>query len=52
MKLLHLLCVPENLDALSAGDADILVRHSSVVKEGKERFYLEKRIHKTTGKCV
>lgn len=52
MELLRLLCVPENLEAVATGDADIFVRHSSVVKEGKERFYLEKRIHKTTVKCV
>lgn len=52
MELLRILCVPENLEAVATGDADLFVRHSSKAKDGKERFYLERRINKAAGKCA
>lgn len=52
MELLRVLCVPENLEAVATGDADIFVRHSSMAKDGKGRFHLERRINKAAGKCA
>ena len=44
MELLRVLCVPENLDAVSNGDAKIYRRTNEMVKAGKERYHLHFRI--------
>ena len=40
MELLRVLCVPENLDAVSNGYADIYRRSNEMVKAGNERYHL------------
>ena len=44
MELLRVLCVPENLDAVSNGDAKIYRRTNEMVKAGKERYHVHFRI--------
>ena len=44
MELLRVLCVPENLDAVSNGDAKIYRRTNEMVKAGNERYHLHFRI--------
>ena len=44
MELLRVLCVPENLDAVSNGDAKIYRRTNEMVKAGNERYHVHFRI--------